>query len=234
MSKIVQFSTIGALMAGHIQGEQAFARLRCGCNFGLGCSAGLNGELTIYDGTAYEATAGKTVEALGFEDRVPFIQLTDFQPEQEYLIDHVHHKNIYEYLKKFTQPDNIFLAVSLEGVFEQITFRRPYSAPEGQKRDVREIAASQKIDTHQYIAGRLIGFWTPELFGRIAVPGFHFHFLDESNQISGHVLEFYMNQAQLSFEEKQTIEVTNPSSKSYKDTKIDVNMLDDMIQKVEK
>ncbi|EUK19355.1 acetolactate decarboxylase [Commensalibacter papalotli (ex Servin-Garciduenas et al. 2014)] len=234
MSKIVQFSTIGALMAGHIQGEQAFARLRCGCNFGLGCSADLNGELTIFDGTAYEGTAGKTLKTLDFEARVPFIQLTDFKPEQEYLIEHVHHKNIYENLKRFTQPDNIFLAVSLEGVFEQVTFRRPYPSAEGHVRDVKEVAASQKIDTHQYIAGRLIGFWTPEIFGRIAVPGFHFHFLDESNQISGHVLEFYMNQAQLAFEEKQTIEVTNPSSKSYKDLKIDVSLLDDMIQKIEK
>lgn len=234
MSKIIQFSTIGTLMAGHVQGEQAVAKASCGCNFGLGCSANLNGELTIYDGTAYEATAGQDLKALAYEAKVPFIQLTDFNPQQEVLVEHVHHKNIYECLKRFIQLDNVFLAVCLQGIFEQVTFRRPYPAPAGKTRDISKVAAEQKVDTHQYIAGRLVGFWTPDLFGRVSVPEFHFHFLDENNEHSGHVLEFYMNQAQLSFEEKQTIEITNPSSKSYKDMKIDVNMLDAMIQKIEK
>lgn len=234
MTKIIQFSTIGALMAGHVQGEQAFAKARCGCNFGLGCSANLNGELTIYEGKAYKATAEQDLEMLADEAKVPFIQLTDFNPQQEMLVEHVHHKNIYECLKRFIQLDNVFLAVSLQGIFEQVTFRRPYSASMDKIRDISTVAAEQKIDTHQYIAGRLIGFWTPEIFGRISVPGFHFHFLDESNEHSGHVLEFFMNQAQLSFEEKQTIEITNPSSRSYKEMSIDVNMLDDLIQTVEK
>ncbi|CAI3952880.1 Alpha-acetolactate decarboxylase (AlsD) (PDB:1XV2) [Commensalibacter communis] len=234
MTKIIQFSTIGALMAGHVQGERDFAKLSCGCNFGLGCSANLNGELTIYDGTAYEATAGQALETLDYEEKVPFIQLTNFNPEHEYVVEHVNHKNIEACLKRFIQAQNIFIAVSLQGVFEQIVFRRPYSLADGEERNVDELAETQKVDTFHQIEGQLIGFWTPELFGRVSVPGFHFHFLDESKQISGHVLEFYMNYAQLSFQEKQTIEITNPKSNSYKEMNIDVNMLDEMIQKIEK
>ncbi|OUI78482.1 hypothetical protein HK18_08155 [Commensalibacter intestini] len=234
MTKIVQFSTIGALMAGHLEGEKQFSKVCCGCNFGLGCSADMDGELTIYDGQAYEATAGQSLETLNFAEKVPFIQITDFKPKQRHDVENIDHTNIEACLTRFIQPKNIFLAVSVEGVFEKITIRRPHRAAEGQVRSVSQIAEAQQVDTHCQIEGRLIGFWTPELFGRVSVPGFHFHFLDQQKKISGHVLEFLMKKAQLSFEEKTTLEVTNPKSKSYKDMNIDVTMLDEMIHKVEK
>ncbi|MDI2091527.1 acetolactate decarboxylase [Commensalibacter oyaizuii] len=234
MSKIIQFSTIGALMAGYLQGDRLFSQVCCGCNFGLGCSANLDGELTIYDGTAYEATAGHALQTLDFESKVPFIQITNFQPEQSHIIKDVDHTTIYNSMKRFIQFDNILLAVSVQGTFRKVIVRRPHSSYTGEDRDVSKIAASQQVDTYCQVKGTLIGFWTPELFGRISVPRFHFHFLDESKRKSGHVLEFDVEQAQLSFEEKPTLEITNPKKDQFKQMKIDINMLDEMINRVEK
>lgn len=125
------------------------------------------------------------------------------------------------------------MAVSVEGVFDHLMIRRPHRIKAG-NRDIHQITNTQKVDKHKMLEGRLIGFWTPELYGRISVPGFHFHFIDKSKKISGHVLEFHAQQAILAFEEKETIEITNPTGTLYKKIKIDIDQLDDIINRVEK
>ncbi|MDR6182896.1 acetolactate decarboxylase [Asaia bogorensis] len=238
MSRITQFSTIGALMAGHLQAEQKIASL-CACHetgFGLGCSAGLNGELTICDGRVYEATAGEPLHVLPQHDAVPFVQITAFKSQFQVEVENITHETAYDRLCTLIAPDNIFMAVSVTGLFDHLVLRRPHRAvgESDQHRDVEAVAASQKIDRFEGIRGRLIGFWTPALFGRISVPGFHFHFLDDERRISGHVLEFAASHATLSAEEKPTIEITNPQSDSFRNRTIETDKLDDMIHRIEK
>ncbi|NVN42577.1 acetolactate decarboxylase [Asaia siamensis] len=233
MSKITQFSTIGALMAGHFRGEAPLSAFCAHRAFGLGCSAEISGELTIQDGKVHEATAGEALHCLSAETEIPFVQVTEFTPQQERAVSSVTHENAQEQLSRFIRPDNIFLAVSISGKFEHLVLRRPHRA-DGGSRSVDQVASAQQVDRHDSIEGRLIGFWTPELFGRISVPGFHFHFLDVKSTISGHVLEFSAQNAVLSFEEKTTIEIVNPSSVSFKTLNIDVDALDEMIHRIEK
>ncbi|WP_025840458.1 acetolactate decarboxylase [Asaia platycodi] len=233
MSKITQFSTIGALMAGHFRGEAPLSAFCSHLAFGLGCSAEISGELTIHDGKVHEATAGEALHCLPMEAEIPFVQVTDFVPLQEREVTSVTHENAEAQLSRFIRPDNIFLAVSISGCFEHLVLRRPHRA-DGGSRSVDDVAAAQKVDQYERITGRLIGFWTPELFGRVSVPGFHFHFLDETSQISGHVLEFSAQNAVLSFEEKTTIEIMNPASEAFRALEIDVDALDEMIHRIEK
>ncbi|WP_411813592.1 acetolactate decarboxylase [Erwinia tracheiphila] len=49
--------------------------------------------------------------------------------------------------------------------------------------------------------GKLVGFWTSELYGHISVHGFHF--IDEKQQISGHVLFYHAEEAIVSYEESR-------------------------------
>lgn len=232
MSKITQFSTIGALMAGHFQGEGDTRKLTQPEAFGLGCSAEMNGELTIYQGKVWEATAGEAVHAL-HNHHVPFIQLTDFSPQNSFTAENIDQDNAEQLLAEQVALDNIFLAVSVEAHFEQLVIRRPQRATDD-KRDIHSVADSQQEYHLTDVKGRLIGFWTPELFGRISVPGFHFHFLDGDAQQSGHVLSYSAKKATVSYEEKSTIEITNPQSQQYKEMEIDISALDEVIAKVEK
>lgn len=234
MSKIFQFSTIGALMAGYFVAEHRLADYCSSRAFGLGCSTEISGEITLFEGVAYEATAGEPLHPFAASSCVPFVQVTDFEAEQQHAVTNITHQNAPQWLTRFTLPQNIFLAVLIEGTFEELVIRRPQRVAEHGRHDVKEMAATQRIDTHHDIAGRLIGFWTPELYGRISVPGFHFHFLDRDKKISGHVLKFHAEQATLSFQEKQTIEITQPSSRAYKELKIDLSALDALIGKIEK
>ncbi|HCD3188803.1 TPA: acetolactate decarboxylase [Klebsiella oxytoca] len=232
MSKIKQFSTIGALMAGHFHGECDVRQLTKPDAFGIGCSADLNGELTIYQGTFWEATAGEAIHPL-HAHQVPFIQLTDFSPSNRFTVEAIDQDCTAQLLAKKVALDNIFLAVCIEARFDQLVLRRPQRATGG-KRKINEVAEGQQKYTLADVEGRLVGFWTPELFGRISVPGFHFHFLDKLTQQSGHVLSYAAKNATISYEEKSTIEITNPHSQQYKELAIDVSELDKIIAKVEK
>ncbi len=233
MSKIIQYSTIGALMAGYTEGWQTLAELGQGDEFGIGCSTGVSGELTVSGGKIFEATAGEPVQQLTKHTGLPFIQLTRFAPKITYPVQQIRHDNAYQHLSRYIQADNILLAVSVIGHFEKMVIRRPQRS-EMPNRDIREMAQSQTVDSFENIEGRLIGFWTPELYGRISVPGFHFHFIDDSQQVSGHVLEFSAEKATLLFEEKPVIEITNPTTTTYRNTHIDIDQLDDIISHVEK
>ncbi|GAB6853401.1 acetolactate decarboxylase [Asaia astilbis] len=233
MSKITQFSTIGALMSGHLRGEAPLSHFCPAHGFGLGCSPEISGELTIHEGKVHEASAGEALHLVTAETLVPFLQVTEFSPQQTHRIVSVTQDTAYERLSQFIRPDNIFLAVTIVGVFDHLLLRRPQRA-EGSQRSVDDVAASQREDSYKSISGRLIGFWTPELFGRVSVPGFHFHFLDDEARISGHVLEFEASEATLSFEEKTSIEIVNPASDAYRALSIDVGALDEMIHRIEK
>jgi len=92
MSKIVQFSTIGALMAGYFRGEYDSTALKRPHAFGLGCSQGINGELTIFQGKIWEATAGEALHLLG-QQEVPFLQVTEFAAERTVQVNHIDQHN---------------------------------------------------------------------------------------------------------------------------------------------
>lgn len=233
MSKIIQFSTIGALMAGHFRGECCLQEFSHPHAFGLGCSEEINGELTIFQGEFWEATAGEALKTLGNQHRVPFIQMTEFHPEYTYEVQDISHHNAQRWLAEKISNQNVFLAICIEAEFEKVVVRRPQRATQGERK-IAEVAKAQQVDTLRHIKGRLIGFWTPELFGRISVPGFHLHFIDDERKQSGHVLEYYAKSSLLSLEEKQTIEITNPASQNYKELNIDITKLDQLIHQIEK
>lgn len=220
-------------MAGYTEGWHPLEELCHGDEFGIGCSTGVGGELTISAGKIFEATAGEPVKPLTKLSGLPFIQLTRFAEKTTCPVQHICHDNAYQHISRYIKADNILLAVSVVGNFEKMVIRRPQPT-DISNRDIREIAQSQTVDNFENIQGRLIGFWTPELYGRISVPGFHFHFLDDSHQVSGHVLQYSAEQATLLFEEKTVIEITNPTTTTYRNTHIDIDKLDQIISQVEK
>lgn len=233
MSKIIQMSTIGALMSGYFKGDKEFPKSFSGQNFGIGCSEGVNGELTIFEGCAYEGTAEEITHILPPDVKIPFIQITNFQAKQNYVIKDIDHKNASDHLNKFIEIKNIFVAVSFSGVVDKIKIRCP-RRKKNKDRTVEEMQQSQVVNEYSNIKGTLVGFWTPEIFGRVSVPGFHLHFVDKDKKVSGHVLEFYAKEAVLCFEEKQSIEITNPSDSTYKNMELNLDKIDTLIKGVEK
>lgn len=232
MSKITQYSTIGALMSGHFSGDFPLNSNHSPTLFGLGCSCGISGELTVCGGEFWEATAGEKLHKLT-DCRLPFLQVTEFVAENEFEAKGINEANLDQHLSQQLAIANIFLAVNVKSCFDKVVIRRP-QRDETQTRSVEEMADAQQVDTLTTISGQLIGFWTPELFGRISVPGFHFHFLSEDRRYSGHVLSFKTAEAMVAYQVKTSIEIHNPTSAAFGDLNIDVTKLDELIGNVEK
>jgi len=232
MSKITQYSTIGALMSGHFAGDFSLNTRHSPKLFGLGCSCGISGEITVSKGEFWEATAGESLHHLK-DSHLPFLQVTEFEAENSFETTDIDGENLEQLLMEKLPINNIFLAVNVKSCFEEMVIRRP-QRDKSQTRTVKEMADAQQVDTHKAITGQLIGFWTPELFGRVSVPGFHFHFLSEDHKISGHVLSFKAANAVVDYQVKDTIEISNPRSEAYQTLDIDIAELDELISHVEK
>ncbi|WP_042958478.1 acetolactate decarboxylase [Erwinia tasmaniensis] len=232
MSKIVQFSTIGALMSGFVDGEFDFDAHKNEKMFGIGCSEGMNGELTISNGEAWEATAGEDVHKIS-KKLVPFIQITNFESENSFECDFLDEENTASILKKKLNIENVFIAINIHAIFNELKIRTPQKS-NSKGRTALDMVNEQDVSSLTNIRGQLIGFWTPEIYGRISVPGFHLHFLSDDKKTSGHVLQYHANKAIFHFQVKNTIEIKNPTNKKYMDMSINVDLLDSLISKVEK
>ncbi|HCQ3777362.1 TPA: acetolactate decarboxylase [Escherichia coli] len=232
MSKIFQFSTISALMSGFESGDFELDTCNNDKLFGIGCSCGVSGELTIVNGKAWEATAKEPVHML-YRDNVPFVQVTDFVMDDSFECCDVDEKNMALILHDKINAKNSFVAVNVHANFETIKIRRPQRRVGEEYESMLEVSDSQEIDCLANISGQLIGFWTPEVYGRISVPGFHFHFLSNDEINSGHVLSYHANKAVIYYQIKDSIEIKNPSSDEYRSMNIDLNNIDALIKKVE-
>ncbi|MBF7681950.1 acetolactate decarboxylase [Acinetobacter sp. B5B] len=232
MGKIYQFSSIGALMSGYFQPDQDVYNV-CTCSsIGLGCSEQLNAEVTILNGKVYTATAHQAIERPKAPFYTPFYQVTDFSNFKEQQILNTMQNTLEQELKHFVVLNNQFIALRIDGFFHQVTLRRPQASDK--KRTIKEVSAKQEVIAYQDIRGCLIGFWTPEIFSRISVPGLHLHFLSHDASISGHVLAYHIESAKLQYEEKPTIEITHPQTTEFSQLNIDLKSLDQMIESVEK
>ncbi|CAD2219334.1 acetolactate decarboxylase [Angomonas deanei] len=249
--KILQFSTIGSLMSGVHDGE--FNTTDClgpVYNFGLGCSDKVNAEVIIYDGVAYTGTAKEEVGVLDRADLSPFIQVMHFhtegamtavgQPHHYYVLtegESLTEENFHAFAQRYVRSENVFFGVCVKAVFPSVTVRRPQRIAKEESRTMLELAAQQQVDTYTDQEGVIVGLYTPEVFGRLSVPGFHFHFITADRREGGHVLKFQIDKetkAEVRLEEKRRIEVVLPTSDDFRQGKVDLQLLDGVIHKVEK
>ncbi|EJF89431.1 acetolactate decarboxylase [Bartonella tamiae] len=60
-----------------------------------------------------------------------------------------------------------------------------------------------------------MGFWTPRLFEKINVSGFHVHFIAENGHEGGHMMDFTLIEGGVAFEEKFEFNVILPDNDEY-------------------
>lgn len=232
MSKIYQFSSIGALMSGYFKpGQDIYPTCSCS-SIGLGCSELVNAEVTVLNGAVYTATAEQKIQLEKAPFCVPFYQISDFNDYAEHEVSDINQDNLADIVKQHIVLNNNFVAVRIKAKFDAVKLRRPYASD--QVRDVKEISGNQQVSEYKDVSGCLLGFWTPEIFGRLSVPGFHLHFLSDDTSISGHVLSYAASVATLQLEEKYSIEITNPRNSEFAHLDINLESLDQMIEQVEK
>ena len=233
MTTLYQYNTLAALMAGLYQGNLTVAELLQQGDFGVGTLDGIDGELIVLDGKAYQAKGDKTLLAVPDTATVPYAavlrQQADITFEQN---EPVNEETLKTIIEGHFAGENLFYSVKVTGQFAKMHVRMAPGAKPGQK--FVEVSRNQPEYIEENLSGTIVGIWTPAIFHGVSVAGFHWHFINETRDFGGHILDFELTQGHIELGQvdqlNQAFPVDNPA---FLQAKLDVAELKKDIEEAE-
>ncbi|MGD9788118.1 MAG: acetolactate decarboxylase [Sulfuricellaceae bacterium] len=198
--RIVQFAPIDALLSGVYDGAYTVGEVKRYGDFGLGTFDALDGEMVVDRGVVYQVRSDGSVHAMANDARTPFAVVTFFRPEHRLDVPRgLTMKDVEDFIDAALPSANLFYAVRLEGTFRSLTAR---SVPRQQRPypPLVEAAKQQAVFDFEQVPGVVLGFRSPPFVKGLNVPGYHLHFLRADRKAGGHVLDFRVERAALSWQ----------------------------------
>jgi acetolactate decarboxylase len=229
---LFQVSTFSALMEGVYDGDYKYKNLMQQGDFGLGTFEGLDGEMVALDGNFYQFPASGKLIRVRPEQLTPFAEVIYFKPSiYESLESIPNYSDLYQIINKLPNK-NIPYAVRIDGEFDALTLRSFYR----QKKPypmLSEAAKGQAIFHLKHVKGSMVGFWFPNYWGGIAVPGFHLHFVTTDRSIGGHVLKLSIKKGKMSIAPMQELQFHLPNTESFSNADLSSSDIQASIQQIE-
>lgn len=184
---LYQTATIDALMEGMYDGEATVGELLRHGDFGIGTFDALDGEMVILGGNCYRVSADGVAREADADERSPFAVVTFFQPQRGATAGQADLAAIEQVVDQIAPERNLFCAVRIDGLFEQVRTRSvPRQSPPYPR--LADVAARQPTFDMAQVEGTLVGFRCPYFVKGVNVPGYHFHFITRDLSRGGHVL----------------------------------------------
>ncbi len=184
---IFQVSTSTAVTKGLFKGCATVANLKEHGDFGIGTFEDLDGELILFEGHAYQARDGGTVEEAPDSEQTPFATITRFSPEHQVILETVESQRHLEALLDSHRPSqNTFAGLRIDGLFDTIELRAACKAAPGE--DLVAATAHQSEFSFENIEGTLVGFWAPLYARTLTISGYHLHFISKDRTRGGHLI----------------------------------------------
>ncbi|MBQ3388132.1 MAG: acetolactate decarboxylase [Thermoguttaceae bacterium] len=191
--KVVQISTVGALLAGEYDGVVSVRQLLGFGNFGIGTVNAIDGELIVFRGVPFVAKADGSVRIAPNNETVPFAAVVnlDWEKVKWTVFDKpVGRAGFTAAVDAIATNPNYFYAIYFEGKFSGVEAR----SERGQTKPYRPLAETMKTAEVRYSIGGgegvMFGFRSPEFVSGLNVPGDHLHFLTYDHTKGGHVTDF--------------------------------------------
>jgi acetolactate decarboxylase len=186
---IFQASTITALSEGGFEGNLSVGELKKNGDFGLGTFNKLDGEMVELDGKVYQIRDDGIAYPVKDTMKTPFSVVTYFDTDRRINVrSPLDCDTLEKAIDKFLPTKNIFYAIKVSGLFENVKAR---SISE-QHEPFPSLAQALKVETSfelRSVKGTLVGFRFPSYINGLNVPGYHFHFITDDRKAGGHVLE---------------------------------------------
>lgn len=208
-STLFQHGTLGMLMEGFLEGTITINEILKKGNYGLGTLSGADGEVVIVDGKAFHMNGDKRFIELNGDEMTPFGMVTQFSSDNSFKVEIKTSEAVLKEVKSHMVSKNLFSAVKITGTFKMMHIRTIHAQEEPYQRLI-ESAREQVEIKEENITGTLIGFYTPELFHGVSVGGFHNHFVDDSEKVGGHVLDFEVLDGTVEVQNFETFEQQLP------------------------
>jgi acetolactate decarboxylase len=221
-------------MSGLFQGSLSIKELLEKGDMGIGTVHALDGELVVLDGVPYVVKVDGSVAIAEDENLTPYAAVTNFSPETAKEFTEAYTKQqLHEKLQTEFASLNTFQAIQITGTFENILCRSVAKQTEPYPR-LATVAESQAEFARESIQGTMLGFFTPEAYGTIAVPGFHLHFISDTKDYGGHVLEYSLKEGTAKWQTIETLEQHFPiNNTTFMEDEIDYDTLEEDIEAAE-
>lgn len=182
-------------------------------NFGLAAADKIDGEITILDGKIYQTKAnGKTVN-VSLQEKTALAFVSDFSADFQWEINAITSKEKLEaILLEQIQADHYIYAIKIKGDFRGIKARTFPAVTTKPYAHFSESMKNQVFFNYQNISGTLVGFFIPSFLKGVNNPGFHFHFISDNRQYSGHLLALDIISAKIEVDMLNGYEVLFPTN----------------------
>ena len=121
---VVQSSTIAALLDRNYDGDVTIGELLAAGDLGIGTLNGLDGELIMVDGEAWQAPAEGPVRRVGDDERTPFAVVTRFTSDEIVEIEApLEHAELIALMEQHAPPTSGCDAVRIDGTFPALHLR---------------------------------------------------------------------------------------------------------------
>lgn len=212
---VYQYSPLNSLMSGVYDGDKTISEIEKYGDFGLGTVNGLDGELVIIDGNAYQVRSDGKVVVLDGGTKVPFAQVCFFEPQKSFVVyGEVSLESAKAFIDSKLDSENVFQAVKIKGIFSYIKAR---SVPKQAKPYIPLAEAIKKQSVFEFVTaeGEVIGFRQPDYIKEINTPGYHFHFLSKDRMSGGHVLDLRIISAEVTTDPINEYNVEFPKDEDF-------------------
>lgn len=213
---VYQTSTIYALMDGVYDGPVSLGELKGHGNFGLGTFNTLDGELILLDGVVYQMRADGKIYRPGDGVKTPFSVVTYFEPDVTVPCPGPVTLSQLEGMIDAARPSSNYpCAIRVRGRFAHIQTRSvPPQAPP-YRRLAEVVRDEQVVFEMREVSGTIVGFWLPEYMSGVNVGGYHLHFLNDSKDFGGHVLEVTTENVQIEIDVCNEFHLTLPETEAF-------------------
>jgi acetolactate decarboxylase len=230
---IEQFSLVDALIAGLFDGVFTVDEISRSGRLGVGCGDHMDGELVLLDGVFRLFHGDGTVTVLNPDETLAFAEVVDFTPDSTELVESIDSFDqlATEIAARVVSP-NLFHAVRFDAHFASVSLREANR----QSKPYLPLALAvhdQSEKTVTDVAGTLLGFVAPHVFQGISVAGPHFHFVDSTGSVGGHVLDISGATGELSIETYTGVTVHLPVSADYLAADLELDDVDGAIRRAE-
>ena len=211
---LFQVSTSRALVEGVLGGCITVEHLKHHGDFGLGTFDQLDGEMILLDGHCYQAVEEGKVHEIDDTATVPFATVTYFSADSTHTLAAVDSlADLKQQLDACKPSGNLFAGFRIEGTFRSLSLRATCKAQPHEK--LVEAIERQSTFTLENITGTLVGFWAPSYSSAVSVPGYHFHFIDSSRKLGGHVFDITADTLQAKIHLENAIHVALPETREF-------------------
>ena len=213
-SMLYMSSPINALLEGFYRDDITIDTLKEKGDFGIGTFNNLDGELIALGGRFFQLDLDGNARVVDGTMKTPFSTVCRFVPMlSEEISELLTYDAFTKRLKGVLPSDNMFYAIHMEGRFRTVKTR---SVPKTENyRPLSEATDHQKIRHFENVAGHLVGFYTPSFVPSVNVPGYHFHFIDETFSAGGHLLNCEPERLDIRLQIFSSMELTLPKTLDY-------------------